>query len=268
MSRKTIKNIIAMNFNNAYNIAFSKKTSNFFLDIIHELDSLCSQNNKLLNDYFVNDPKILYDIINDIIVALINVPIRYYHVDSILYNNNTNHLPGNIVPFDITLHTTRNIFAIHAHDIIYKDILAIVKNFDYVSQVTYFIFNLLIKINFTDLSNTHKSKGFFSSHIEYLLTNQNIIFNRNFDKKTIISFNALIMVLTYGSNLIIIQQSYIRRYLAKRFVIKYKKNLLFQILLYSMPKCVEFCAFKDFVGGNAYLKLREEYSNIMSKQIK
>jgi hypothetical protein len=76
-----------------------------------------------------------------------------------------------------------------------------------------------------------------------------------------------LLLLTCGSNIIIIQQSYIRRYLAKKKIIKMKKQCCFDIILSSIPQYIEYNKFKCFNGGYEYLELANKYAEIEKKKM-
>jgi hypothetical protein len=135
---------------------------------------------------------------------------------------------------------------------------SIYNQYDYTSQLTYFIFKLLIEIDndILLLNNTITNKN----SLETLIYYTNTFYKRGLNKDIELLFNTLKLLLIYGKNIIIIQQSYIRRFLAKKKIMRLRKDKSLEIILYSLPNQIEFIKYKSFIGGYKYKELESRFN--------
>jgi hypothetical protein len=229
-----IKDRIDLFFYDIYNIRYDKKIdSSEFLLLFDNINYIVQQRNYTLNEFFSLFPIIVNNktIIHIFIEKILYVEQLYFNNNHfITYSNRTDiNYDDNFIPIN---HIKNDNY----HNRVMNQ--CIKQNFDYTSQMTFFIFLLLLEGD-NILLNTRPiellNKDFYKTRIK--------------NSKNILLFNSLVMVLSYGKNLVIIHQKYIRRYLARRYIIKIKKQKCFNIFLYSPPKQIELNFFEFFPGG-------------------
>ncbi len=251
-----IEKTIKTSFYDIYNItSINKKNSKYFRNLLNEIIYISNKNNIQLNNltlYFNNNQE---TIVHFLLVSIIDTKLYFKMFDSIYFNNRTDI---NMNDNWITIKNDYNKCSYYNKNL--QKILN--EKFNYISQLTYFLFLLLLEIN-NNILLLPDSRNL--TPIQYFSKNFYVYKRRGIDSKNILLYNSLQMVLIYGKNLVIIQQSFIRRYLARRYIIKLKKNICLSNILYSPPKQVEFYNFKYFPGGAKILEKAHEYNKSISK---
>lgn len=235
---------------NIYNIHTTPcVTANDFITFLNELTSICDKNHQTLEDYIKNNPRMENGdtIIHYVLKNILYIPLYYPSNNIVVFNNRYDvQLNPNIY---IEFWPSKN------RKYISNSRKFLFKNYDYTHKLMYFLFILLSKIDNSILmipdSNGH-------TPIELLIQNKHIYNQKN------CKYGSLLTLLTYGTKIIIIQQSYIRRYLARRHVIKIKKKKIFDAILYAPTGYIEYNTFKYFCGGYKYTQVKEQFN---TKQI-
>ncbi len=219
-------------FQNIYDINNScKNSSEDFSKLLNTLRKLFQNINLELYhretlDYLMinnNNESIIHFIIDKICNIKLNL-----NINKLIYINNRTDINVNQ---SITLYKNEKKFTLLQNKLI-------CNNFNYIYQLTYFLFILLLELD---------------NHILKIPNNNNLIPLNYLDKKKNFRNSTILQLLfIYGKNLVIIQQAIIRRYLAKRYVIKLKKQNCFNCILYSPPGQIELNYFNFFPGGSIY----------------
>ncbi len=256
------------NLNNMYDIA-NKKTidSNFMILFLNNFEKMCDKQNFTLENYFENALYNNLTYIHYIIYLILYIPINnnsWYNSSNILFNNRhdiNNSIVNNLSYYDIDLNLLNNLY--NDTQLInnnYKNDIDKLKNnlYNYTSQLTWLLFTILLRIgNKSLINNIQNPYDYFKKRQELLLKREN----------SDLKCRTLLLLLTHGTKIVIIQQSYIRRFLARKKIVKIKKNNILNIILYAIPKFIEHNEFICFSGGYNYLKLVNKYATICKKKI-
>jgi hypothetical protein len=247
-----IEEIIKELYYEIYNITSDiKKNSIYFTKIFNKLQIQFNNEFIISQLYFNNNQE---TIIHSILNSIIDVQLYFKMFNSIYFNNRTDIINNDpiIIPsnyYKCKYYNNKLQYILH-------------NLFDYTSQLTYFLFLLLLEIDnsillLPNLENLTPIQLFSKKFYIYK--------KRGLNSKNILLYNSLQMVLIYGKNLVIIQQSFIRRYLAKRYIIKLKKQQCLNDILYASPKQIEFYNFNYFPGGNKVLETANRYNKSISE---
>ncbi len=242
----TIKNGILTDI---YNIISKKKyTSNDFTNFLNELIVICENNHQTLENYIKNNVYMENGdtIIHYIVKNILFIPI-YYPANNIIAFNNRN---------DINLNDNLyiDLFIPHYKKKHTNDLLKFTyNNYDYTQNLMYFLFILLSKI---DNSILLLPDTYGNTILELLIQHKYKFYRKGNN------YGSLLLLLTYGEKIIILQQSYVRRYLAKRRIIKIKKQKVFDTILYAPAGHIEYYTYRFFQGGYAYIQANEKFNKI------
>jgi hypothetical protein len=254
-------NIIVETVDRFFNKVFdfrsrTRYNSGSFNELFNNIKFIGETYNNTLKETFDLRPyfNLTETIIHYLLYFIIFIPLQNEFDDFVYFNNRTDiqenvSFKTNIVELaNLSKNPKKNLY-----NLIYNQ-------YDYTSQLTYFIFKLLIEIdnNILLLNNQVTNKN----SLEVLIYYKNTFYKRGLNKDSELLFNTLKLLLIYGKNIVIIQQSFIRRFLSKRKLIKLKKEKCLEIILYSLPKQIEFTKYKSFTGGYKYKLLKNRFDKL------
>ena len=184
---------------------------------------------------------------------------NYFHFEN-NYKSNPNAYVHLLVTDSRGFNTIAHAMAYICVDLLYQKMNGNVKNNDkIICPYTNLLFKLMYNNYLNDSVIWKKGDILYSYMTPWSYIERNAFTNLTLEQR------AMLRLLKVGVNrLIIIQQSYIRRFLAIRKLekMKFHNNCLMQFRL-CPPNIIEHNNFRTFQGGDVYLNSKESFRMLM-----
>ena len=150
-------------------------------------------------------------------------------------------------------------FGNFAHGSSYK-IINLLK--DGYINLTFPYLHMLFVVRYKYNINLHHRDYYSESPLDFCKSYHDpttIIYDSNLYSNS--SFHILLKLVDPSYCIVSKAQSFIRRWLAKRTVVRMQMNFVFNSLLTAPPKSIEFYTFPNFPGGKIYLDSLNHFNN-------